>query len=160
MKIMRTIASWVMVVSVLAACASFGAGLAPPRIAVEAIAIGAVQGTDAVVTLSLRVDNPNDTELVIQSLQFGLIVQDIALTKGASLRSETIVAGGSAVIEVETRTSINAVLQLIGMSASRRASALQYALDGEAIVQGGVHLPFARRGDIPLPASSAPGLGR
>ena len=112
------------------------------------------------VTLSLRVENPNNTELVIQSLGFDLSVQDIALTKATTVQSKTIAAGGSALIEIETRTNINAVLQLIGMTASHRAPTLQYALEGEAIVQGGVHLRFARRGDIPLPASSTPGFSR
>ena len=117
--------------------------------------MGGVQGTDAVVTLSLRIENPNDIELVIQSLRFDLSVQDIALTKGTTVQSKTIAAGSSGLMEVETRTNINAVLQLIGMSASHRAPMLQYALEGEAIVQGGVRLPFARRGDIPLPGAAA-----
>jgi len=64
------------------------------------------------------------------------------------------------VIELETRTNINAVLQVIALSSSRHLPSLQYALDGEAIVQNGIRLPFARRGDIPLPAASAPASSR
>ena len=159
-RILTTIASCVVVISALAGCASLGVRLAPPTISVEGIAVGGVQGTDALVTLSLRIENPNDIELVVQSLRFDLSVQDLALTKGTTVQSKTIAAGSSGLIEVETRTNINAVLQLIGISASHRAPMLQYALEGEAIVQGGVHLRFARRGDIPLPASSTPGLSR
>src|SRR5450631_332709 len=149
------IASWVLLLSLLAACASIGGRVAPPRITVEGIAVGGVQGTDAIVTLSLRIENPNGTELMLHSLRFGLSINDLALTSGTTVRSETIPAGGSAVIEVETRTNINAVLQLIALSASRRTPSLQYSLDGEAIVQNDVRLPFARRGDIPLPAGTA-----
>ena len=115
---------------------------------------------DAMVTLSLRVENPNAIELMVQSLQFGLSIKDIALTRGATVQAETIAAGGYAVIQLETRTDMYAVLQVIALSASGRLQSLQYALDGEAIVQNGIRLPFARRGDIPLPGASAPAINR
>ena len=108
------------------------------------------------MTLSLRIENPNTVDLTLQSLRFELSVNDIALTNGTTVQGGTIAAGSSAVIDVETHTNINAVLKLVTLSASHRVASLQYALDGEAIVQNGAHLPFTRRGDIPLPAASAP----
>jgi LEA14-like dessication related protein len=155
-----TMAAFALVFSALAACASLGARLAAPKVTVETIAVGGIRGADAMVTLSLRVENPNATELMLQSLRFGLSINDIALTSGATAHGETIAAGGSAVIELETRTNINAVLQVIALSAGGRMSSLQYALDGEAIVQNGIRLPFARRGDIPLPVAPPPAYSR
>ena len=155
-----TMAAFALVFCALAACASFGTRLAPPKVTVEGIAVGGIRGSDAMVTLSLRLENPNATDLMLQSLRFGLSINDIALTSGATARVETIPAGGSAVIELETRTNINAVLQVIALSAGGRMSSLQYALDGEAVVQNGIRLPFARRGDIPLPAAPAPAPSR
>ncbi len=150
-----TMAALALIFSALAACASFGTRLAPPKVTVEGIAVGGIRGSDAMVTLSLRLENPNATDLMLQSLRFGLSINDIALTSGATVRVETIPAGGSALIELETRTNINAVLQVIALSAGGRMSSLQYALDGEAVVQNGIRLPFARRGDIPLPTAPA-----
>ena len=144
----------------LAACASFGTRLAAPKVSVESISVGGIQGADAMVTLSLRVENPNAIELMVQSLQFGLSVNDIALTHGATAQGETIAAGGYAVVQLETRTNMKAVLQVIALSASGRVSSLQYALDGEAVVQNGIRLPFARRGEIPLPGAPAPAYNR
>ena len=146
--------------SALAACVSLGTPLAAPKVTVESISVGGIQGADAMVTLSLRVENPNAIELMIQSLQFGLSINDIALTRGATAQGETIAAGAYAVIQLETRTNMKAVLQVIALSASGRLPSLPYALDGEAIVQNGIHLPFARRGDIPLPAAPAPAYNR
>jgi len=146
--------------SALVACASFGTRLAAPKVTVESISVGGIQGADAMVTLSLRVENPNAIELTVQSLQFGLSINDITLTRGATAQGETIAAGGYAVIQLETRTNMKAVLEVIALSASGRRQSLQYALDGEAIVQNGIHLPFARRGDIPLPATPAPAYNR
>ncbi len=154
-----TMAAFALVFSALAACASFGTRLAPPKVTVEGIAVGGIRDSEAMVTLSLRLENPNATDLMLQSLRFGLSINDIALTSGATVRVETIPAGGNALIELETRSNINAVLQVIALSASGRMS-LQYALDGEAVVQNGVRLPFARRGDIPLPAAPAPAPSR
>jgi LEA14-like dessication related protein len=155
-----TMAAFVLVLSALAACASFGTRLAPPKVTVEGIAVGGIRGSEAMVTLSLRLENPNATDLMLQSLRFGLSINDVALTSGATARGETIPAGGSALIELETRTNINAVLQVIALSAGGRMSSLQYALDGEAVVQNGIRLPFARRGDIPLLAAPAPAPSR
>jgi len=146
--------------SALVACASFGTRLAAPKVTVESISVGGIQGADAMITLSLRVENPNAIELMVQSLHFGLSINDITLTRGATAQGETIAAGGYAVIQLETRTNMKAVLQVIALSASGRLPSLPYALDGAAIVQNGIHLPFARRGDIPLPAASAPAYNR
>ncbi|HWZ72520.1 MAG TPA: LEA type 2 family protein [Casimicrobiaceae bacterium] len=155
-----TIAALALAFSALAACASLGTRLAAPKVTVESISVGGIQGADAVVTLSLRVENPNAIELLVQSLQFGLSINDIALTRGATTQGETIAAGGYSVIRLETRTNMKAVLQVIALSASGRLPSLQYALDGEAIVQNGIRLPFARRGDIPLPVAPAPATSR
>jgi LEA14-like dessication related protein len=155
-----TMAVLALAFSALAACASFETRLAAPKVTVETISIGGIQGADAMVTLSLRVENPNAIDLMVQSLRFGLSINDIALTRGATPQAETIAAGGYAVIQLETRTNMNAVLQVIALSASGRLPSLQYSLDGEAIVQNGIRLPFARRGDIPLPAAPAPATSR
>jgi LEA14-like dessication related protein len=155
-----TVAAFALVFAALAACASFETRLAPPKVTVEGIAVGGIRGSEAMVTLSLRLENPNATDLMLQSLRFGLSINDIALTSGATARVETIPAGGSAVIELETRTNVNAVLQVIALSAGGRMSSLQYALDGDAVVQNGIRLAFARRGDIPLPAAPAPAPSR
>jgi LEA14-like dessication related protein len=155
-----TTAALALAFSALAACASFGTRLAAPRVSVESISVGGIQGADAMVTLSLRVENPNAIELMIQSLRFGLSINDIALIRGATAQGETIAAGGYAVIQLETRTNMNAVLQVIALSASGRLPSLQYSLDGEAIVQNGIRLPLVRRGDIPLPAAPAPATNR
>jgi LEA14-like dessication related protein len=150
------VAAFALALLALVACASVGARLVAPKVSVETIALGGIRGNDALVTLSLRVENPNTIDLTLQSLRFELSINDIALTSGTAVQGETIAAGSSAVIDVETHTNINAVLKLVTLSASHSVPALQYALDGEAIVQNGVHLPFTRRGDIPLPAAPSP----
>ena len=155
-----TMAALALAFSALAACATLGTRLAAPKVTVESISVGGIQGADAMVTLSLRVENPNAIDLMVESLRFGLSINDIALTRGATAQGETIAAGGYAVIQLDTRTNMNAVLQVIALSAGGRLASLQYALDGEAIVQNGIRLPFARRGDIPLPAAPAPAYNR
>ena len=88
-------AALALILFALAACASLGPRLAAPKVSVESISVGGIQGADAMVTLSLRVENPNAIELVVQSLRFGLSINDIALTRGATVQGETIAAGGS-----------------------------------------------------------------
>ena len=140
----------------LAACAGLGPQLVAPKVSVEGIVIGEVRGGDASVSLLMRVENPNSIDLTLQSLRFAFSVNEIALTNGGTVQGDTIAAGGSKVINVDTHTDMNAVLRLIALTATRRTMALRYALDGEAIVQNGVHLPFSRRGDLPVPGAPPP----
>ena len=140
----------------LAACAGLRADLVAPKVSVEGIAIGEVRGGDASVTLLMRIENPNPVDLTLQSLRFTFSVNEIALTNGGTVQGGTVAAGGSKVIDVDTHTDMNAVLRLIALSATRRTMSLRYALEGEAIVQNGVHLPFTRRGDLPVPGAAPP----
>jgi LEA14-like dessication related protein len=135
----------------LGACAGLRTPLVAPKVSVEGIVIGEVRGGEASVTLLMRVENPNAIDLTLQSLRFAFSLNEIALTNGGTIKAGTIEAGGSKVIDVDTRTDMNAVLRLVALSATRRTLSLRYALEGEAIVQNGVHLPFSHRGDIPLP---------
>jgi LEA14-like dessication related protein len=151
-----SIAAFALGLFLLTACASLGAQIVAPKVSVDAVTIGQVRGGDAAVTLSLRIENPNAIDLTLQSLRFAFSVGDIALTKGATARGGTIAAGGSSVIDIETHTDINAVLRLLSLPAGRGAPPLQYTLEGDAIVQGGIHLPFSRRGDIPVPGAAPP----
>jgi LEA14-like dessication related protein len=148
-----TIATWALVILALSGCASLRSRLAAPRVIPESIAIGGIRGADAIVTLGLRLENPNDTDLTLQSLRFSLSINDIALTTGTTVSVETIAARGSTVIQLETRTNIAAALQVIALTAGARVPSLQYSVDGEAIVQNGIRLPFTRRGEIPIPSS-------
>src|SRR6202163_4258443 len=104
-------AVFALALSALAACASFATRLAAPKVTVESISVGGIQGADAIVTLSLRVENPNAIELMVESLQFGLSINDIALTRGGTPQGETVAADGYAVIQLETRPNMKAVLQ-------------------------------------------------
>jgi LEA14-like dessication related protein len=155
-----TMAVFALAISALVACASFGVRLAAPKVTVESIAVGGVRGSDAVVTLFLRVENPNTIDLMLQSLRFALSVNDVALTSGTTVQAGTIAAGDSAIIQLEMHTDLNAVLKLVTLSVGHRISSLQYALEGEAIVQNGIRLPFTRRGDMPLPGASPPPQSR
>jgi LEA14-like dessication related protein len=153
-------AAFALALFLLTACTSLGAQIVAPKVSVDAFTIGAVRGGDAAVTLSLRVENPNVIDLTLQSVRFAFSVNDVALTKGGTSQGATIAAGGTKVIDVETHTDINAVLRLLSLPAGRGAPPLQYVLDGEAIVQNGIHLPFSRRGDIPAPSPPPPAQPR
>src|ERR1019366_9974838 len=82
--------AFALALSVLAACASVGARLAAPKVTVESISVGGIRGTDAMVTLSLRVENPNAIDLMLQSLRFGLGFEYNSVASGRTGRSETL----------------------------------------------------------------------
>src|SRR6202171_42122 len=79
-----TMAAFALVFSALAACASFGTRLAPPKVTVEGIAVGGIRGSGGMVTPSVRLENPNTTDLMVQSLRFGLCIHPHSPTGGAN----------------------------------------------------------------------------
>jgi len=58
-------AALALILFALAACASLGTRLAAPKVSVESISVGGIQGADAMVTLSLRVEKQSANALEI-----------------------------------------------------------------------------------------------
>ena len=140
---------------VLAACATLTLR-EPPRVDVVAVALDRIQGADAWFTVELTLTNRVDRELTIDALDATLAIEGerVADAKlaGPPVR---LAANGTASARLSARTGVDAILRAVTAAMRRGATlapgarpVLHYDLDGTATVEGGLHFPFAKRGDL------------
>lgn len=134
----------------LSACA-----LAPKFQTPQLTVVGVqLQGSDLWsqhLKVRIRVDNPNDRELPVSSVEFTLEVEGQQLANGVSAASFVVPAHGQA--EFDTNVSANlagALLTLLARNGS--AQSVAYRMAGKVELSGGLlrSIPFEERGTVNL----------
>jgi LEA14-like dessication related protein len=86
-----------------------------PRINIANVTPREIKVFEQVFDLELRVQNPNDSPLPINGLEFELQINDRRFATGVSNQSVTVNGLESAVIRVEAVTSLWSILQQIAL---------------------------------------------
>ncbi|MBS1209861.1 MAG: hypothetical protein H6R19_2259 [Proteobacteria bacterium] len=108
------------------------------------------------IKLQLRVKNPNATEIGLERVEFDLLVGDNVFASGQSTTPVTIPKQGEAMVELDARTQLLALLsRLPGLIDSE--GLLHYRLKGEAQIRRYGKAPFDHAGV--LDANTLKGLG-
>jgi LEA14-like dessication related protein len=139
----------------LAACASFGPRIEPPKVSVTEVRLDRVEGADAWFVAQVVLDNPNDRELAVASLVATLAIEGETVATAALTAPVTLPARGSAPAEIAARTGVDAILRAVA-AAMRRGGGigetgnptLHYALEGQAKLSNGLQVPFRRTGEL------------
>jgi LEA14-like dessication related protein len=155
-------ARWTVVALALlgvAGCAGMPAG-DPVQITVAGIEPMAGEGLEMRMMVSLRVQNPNDTQIDYDGTYVKLIVQGKTFATGVSDASGSVPRFGEAVIAVPVTVSmLNVMRQVIGAIDARSAPPDQvtYSLEGKLHRSGFSSLRFKSQGELTLPgAQQAP----
>lgn len=99
--------------------------------------------------LSLRVQNPNDFDLPIETLSYEFTINDKPFAQGASAKSVTIPRYGSGLIEVEGFSTLSTLLRQLPEMQNSTLKGLRYQLKGHLTLQGfGNRVPFDQQGEI------------
>ncbi|MFA5027363.1 MAG: LEA type 2 family protein [Candidatus Methylomirabilota bacterium] len=142
------------ILALLAGCAAF---LERPRVNIANVTLKEVRLFEQIYALELRVQNPNDSSLVIQAVTFDLEVNDRSFARGLSNQAVTIERFGTGLISLEAVSPLTSLLRQIAGAQKDGLSKVRYRLRG-AIHLGdlGFKLPFDESGEIALPASKTP----
>ena len=140
----------------LAACANFGPRIAPPTVTVTDVRLDRIEGANAWFVAAVTLDNPNDREVAVQSLDATLAIEGETVATAALAAPVTLPANGSAPAEIAARTGVDAILRAvanamrrIGSGAPMGASpSLHYTLEGSAKLANGLLVPFRRSGEL------------
>ncbi|HSV19677.1 MAG TPA: LEA type 2 family protein [Casimicrobiaceae bacterium] len=140
---------------VLAACANFGPRVAPPTVTVNDVRLDRIEGAQAWFVAGVTLDNPNEREIAVESLDATLSIEGEAVATASLAAPVTLPAKGSAPAEIAARTGVDAILRAVA-SAMRRmgtgggtpSPSLRYALEGSARLAGGLAVPFRRTGEL------------
>ena len=105
--------------------------------------------------LGLRMRNPNDRDLDVESLRFDLALAGRSFAEGVNTEGFSLAANGEERVEVVVTSDLGSVLDLLSdwVDGNR---ALPYRLSGEARLArwGGITVPFSRDGRLDLPRAT------
>jgi len=131
-----------------AACASVAPRPDPPLATLEQVRVLRIADAKADLALRLRLANPNDYALSVESITFEVALDGRPAAAGRSTRIDTLPARGDAEVDVAGRVDIGAIATALMTLGSRLP--VRYALSGSATLAGGIVLPFSRKGEIPV----------
>ena len=139
----------------LAGC--FGIPTERPRVNIANVTLKEVKLLEQIYDMELRIQNPNDSELVINGLAFDLLVNDKTFATGMTNKSLTIPPFASSLITVETISPLSSIIrQIIGVQKSGLAK-ISYRLKGAVYVgSASMKLGFDEQGEIELPGPKTP----
>lgn len=134
---------------VLGACAT-PQSVEPPQVMLQDVRLLEARGLVQMVRVDLLVSNPNDFDIPLTRVDFGLTVNGIDFAQGMSSESVTVPRRGRATVPVEATVSMLAVLRQL--QAIQKRGRLDYQLSGTAFL-GHALLPkvtFTREGALSL----------
>jgi LEA14-like dessication related protein len=133
---------------VLSACAIVPPRPDPPLVTLEAVRVIRVAESKADISLRLRLGNPNDFEVKIESITFDVTLDGRTAANGRSARIDTLPARGEASVDIAGRVEIGAIATALMALGSQLP--VDYAIRGSATLPGGTVLQFSRKGQIPV----------
>lgn len=139
----------------LAACAGLTSDVEPPEVSVAGLALSRPGLFEQELQVDLRVRNPNDFDLGVDSVRFALDVNDSTFARGRTNQHFDLPALGEAVVPVTVAVPTNDLInRLMAVGTERR---IQYRLSGAAKLEGLLFdVPFERDGELTMP--EIPGL--
>ena len=143
----------------LTACAALG----PPRPRVEVsladIQVLEIRPLEAVLGLSLRIMNPDDTPLEVKGLNCRLKVDGRDFASGVAASPATVPAYGTAVLPVtvyaSTLQAFGSVLSILQDREGAASPPLNYEISGTIRLGGSLNraVDFSGRGELALPGA-------
>jgi LEA14-like dessication related protein len=148
-------------VAVLGACAT-APRLAPPRVAVDAVRLERITGTEARFDVILRLDNPNAREIAVDAIDARVTIDDVPVGTATLKVPLRLPANGDATATLQARAGLAEVLRLAADFAQRvqdqkgtgQPTQVRYAVSGSATLEGGTTIPFSRTGEFRIGASA------
>jgi LEA14-like dessication related protein len=141
--------------ALLAGC--FGIPTERPRVNIANVTLKEVKLLEQIYDMELRIQNPNDTELIINGLAFELLVNDKTFATGMTSKSLTVPPFSSSLVTVETISPLSSIIrQIVGVQKSGLAK-ISYRLKGAVYIgSASLKLGFDEQGEIELPVPKAP----
>ncbi len=154
---LRTAASWsaLALALVLGACATVPR-LESPKVVAAELRIDRLTGVDAQFTVTLMLANPNDRDINVNAIDAAVRIEDVPVGVAQLAAPVRLAARGEASVVLTVRAGLADALRAAA-AVARRAEAggpstARYAVAGTAVLDGGLSLPFARNGELALPA--------
>ncbi len=121
-----------MVVLLLAGCASLGGYRDPPRVSLVSIEPLDMTLLEQRYALQLRILNPNDVALPVSGLNYSIEINRREFAYGVSRQSVTIPAHGEALLDVEVISNLLSLMRQMQELGAGGKQVIEYRLSGNA----------------------------
>lgn len=145
--------AWLVLALVaLGGCA--GMRLEAPRVTVSRVEVERLTAADARFGVVVAMSNPNDRAIDVEAIEARLRIEDVVIGTARLAEPVRLPAKGDATARLQARGDLASSLRAMAQVASRAQlegdafSAIRYAVDGTATIDGGSTYPFSRRGEI------------
>jgi LEA14-like dessication related protein len=132
--------------ALIAGCAALLPKPLPPHVSLETVRVTRLAAADARFTLGLVIDNPNAYDLAVTAFDVRVAVEGEPLASGSLAAPTVVAAGGTTRVAIEARAALAAFAAVI--ERFTRQASVRYEVTGSVVVQDGLRLPFARRGEL------------
>lgn len=140
-----------LLAAVVSGCAGLGGIRERPSVTLAEVHLREWARTEQRFALTLRVRNPNDTEIPVSGLDYELEVQEMKFARGSSEQAVTIPARGEALMEVSAVSNLRGLVRKLGELGKEGRQAVPYRLHGQLHAgRLGVSVPFDRKGEVVL----------
>ena len=113
----------------------------------ESIQVLRIADARAELSLRLRLANPNDFSLPLQSVSFEITLDTRPAARGQSTHIDVLPPRGEAAMDVAGSVDVGVIATALMTLGSQRP--VDYAMSGSATLAGGTVLPFSRKGQVP-----------
>ncbi|TMG85026.1 MAG: LEA type 2 family protein [Betaproteobacteria bacterium] len=115
----------------------------PPTVSLESLRVESANDGQARISLTLSVENPNESSVSVDALDFSLTIADMPVASGVLSAPLMLPALGAARAQVVVSTSLLALRSALDVSLAR--GSVDYEIAGNVVIAGW-KLPFSRRG--------------
>ena len=115
----------------------------PPTVSLESLRVESATGGQARIALTLSVENPNESSVSVDALDFSLTIAEMPVASGVLSTPLMLPALGTARAQIVASTSLAAVRSALDASLAR--GSIDYEIAGNVVIAGW-KLPFSRRG--------------
>jgi LEA14-like dessication related protein len=131
-----------------AGCAALAPRPLPPKVELAGLRVTRLAPADTRIRIALDVQNPNAYALAVSALDATVTVEGERFATATLASPITLAATADTRVELEARTDFAAVAAVADRVARERKA--RYEVAGSAVVQDGLRLPFAKRGELPV----------
>lgn len=141
---------------VMSACAAFGPKLETPRLSIVNAAIVSSDLLEQHLKVRMRVQNPNDRELSVKGITYGIEVAGEELGRGITTGSFIVPRRGEAEFDMNINVNMAATLIRLASKAQKTSGgmpdALDYRIVGTVSLAKGLlrAIPFEEKGSLKL----------
>lgn len=146
------LAPLLLLLTILAGCASLRPQLEQPSISLANIEIGEVGLLQQRYLLTLNVQNPNNFAIPVRGMSYAVQLAGSDFARGVSPKSFSIPAYGESQVQVEMTTNALSILRKLQQLINSDADAVSYQLSGKLDVglSGVGTVPFRNAGEFKL----------